>query len=416
MLYPILKILMKTAMRLYFRRTDLSGLKYTDNSHPALILANHTNGFMDAMVIGAVLKRKIHFFTRGDVFRHKWADKLLRSIGMLPVYRLKDGKDSLQLNEASNQAALEILSKGGAVLIFAEGASDMAKMVRPLKKGPFRLAVHAAVHSDLAPVIMPLGINYIAPEQPFTTLYVQAGPTVELDVFDLSTEAEKTKTALQLMRRTSDLFSYLAWHTTHKEDTFLTDGLLALQQRYEPSFSETHDLITMVNMLDANAKEKLHRQLIGYTALQEQLGVPADHTQRKPHTQNLLIAAVSGIPAIAGWLFHVWPVRLAERIAKKQVKEMDLYASVFLAGAIAAVLAWYLVWMIPLLFMRPVWMVLSGAASTALCGILYLKVFRPAQQQIVRHRKEQRAMRAYPQQWAEFISLQEQLLQFIATE
>src|SRR6476620_7429275 len=106
MLYTILKPIMKMALRLYFSRIELNGLEGIDNGKPTIILANHTASFLDAIILACFVKRRIHFFTRGDVFKQKSADTILRSLGLLPVYRLSEGRDKLHLNDSSNNEAL----------------------------------------------------------------------------------------------------------------------------------------------------------------------------------------------------------------------------------------------------------------------------------------------------------------------
>src|ERR1044071_7030471 len=105
MIYAILKPIVTLALRLYFRHVNRNGFEHIDNDRPTLILANHTASFMDAILVACFVRRRIHFFARGDVFGNKWADRILRSMGLLPVYRLSEGRDKLHLNDSSNDEA-----------------------------------------------------------------------------------------------------------------------------------------------------------------------------------------------------------------------------------------------------------------------------------------------------------------------
>ena len=408
--YYLLRLLMKTAMRLYFGRVHRHGLAQLDNGRPLLILANHTNGFMDAMIVGAVLKRKVYFFTRGDVFAHKWADKMLRSIGMLPVYRLKDGKDKLQHNDSSNDEALKILASGGAVLIFAEGRSDIAKMIKPLKKGPFRLAVNAADSLNESPAILPLGINYIDPQKAFTPLYLCAGAPLETGIGRGAEEAEKNKAALLLLRKTEADFKQLAWHTDAPSDQPLINVLLSLQQTEHPSFSKT---LRLTEKFAGAAHTPLQEKAARYLQLQQQFSILPDYLPENKLSSSICIAALLVIPALAGFLFHYTPVKISSQITVAKVTEADMKASVFLALSVASILCWYLVTCIILLLLFPVLPAFSAISSLALCGVIYLKLFLPAWRSVSCFFKRKCIKKTHPHEWDEFISLRNELVALV---
>ncbi|MEZ4905061.1 MAG: 1-acyl-sn-glycerol-3-phosphate acyltransferase [Spirosomataceae bacterium] len=67
---------------------------------PLLIVTNHQNTLMDALaVVLNVGKRQPYFLTRADLFKKDVVRKLLMSLKMLPVYRLRDGLDEMQQND-----------------------------------------------------------------------------------------------------------------------------------------------------------------------------------------------------------------------------------------------------------------------------------------------------------------------------
>lgn len=367
---------MKLAMGLYFRRIVCSGLEETEKGKPVLILANHTNGFLDALVVGAVAKRKPYFFTRGDAFKKKWAGRFLRSIGLLPVYRLSEGKDNLQNNDSTNEEALNILGRGGIVVIYAEGKSDVAKVLKPLKKGPFRLAVHAADVLETAPVIVPLGINYVHPVKPFTTLYLQAGKAIDLAAFKGADEKEQAKASLQLMRQMDTILPRYAWNVTHPEDVLLADDLLGLQEINSPSFEETQKLIERLNALNEIERADLQEQWNRFAALKQQLRLTNHDNREQLSGAGILLGILGAIPAFAGWAFHWLPVYSSKRLAGRLVKDADLYASVFLTGNLLFVLVWYLL-LLPIIGIISGWRgLLVGLVVLPLAGVFYIKIYR----------------------------------------
>ena len=126
---------------------------------PLLIAANHPNSFLDAIVLSSLFKQPIYSLARGDAFTNQFHGKLLRSMNMLPVYRITEGVENLENNYETFDACKEIFKKNGIVLIFSEGRCINEWRLRPLMKGTARLAL-SSWHDGIPLNILPLGINY----------------------------------------------------------------------------------------------------------------------------------------------------------------------------------------------------------------------------------------------------------------
>ncbi|GAC1597983.1 MAG: hypothetical protein NVS3B19_20200 [Ginsengibacter sp.] len=126
---------------------------------PLLIASNHPNSFLDAIILASIFKQPIYSLARGDAFVNKFVGRLLRSMNMLPVYRLSEGAHNLSSNYETFSACLEIFEKRGIVLIFSEGRCINEWHLRSLKKGTARLAI-TAWNKGIDLEVVPLGINY----------------------------------------------------------------------------------------------------------------------------------------------------------------------------------------------------------------------------------------------------------------
>src|SRR5690606_18666863 len=109
------------------------------------------SSLMDAAIIGLLLKRPVHFFTRGDVFINKGVNYIFSRLRMIPVYTHEGegrGRSTVGFNEASYKKAEKILTKGGLLLFFPEGNSRPGHQLALLRKGVFRMAFRAAEEND----------------------------------------------------------------------------------------------------------------------------------------------------------------------------------------------------------------------------------------------------------------------------
>jgi 1-acyl-sn-glycerol-3-phosphate acyltransferase len=124
-----------------------------------LITANHPNALMDAIIIGALFKRPVHYLTRGDVFNKAWKRKLLELLNMVPIYRIRDGIQNLHLNQYAFDKSHDVLASNGIVLIFIEGSCKHTHQLQPFKKGAARIAFNCW-NNGIDLKVMPISIRY----------------------------------------------------------------------------------------------------------------------------------------------------------------------------------------------------------------------------------------------------------------
>jgi hypothetical protein len=135
----LLKILIQAGLWLFCNKIHLKNKRLFKTKGPLLIIANHPNSFLDALIIGSYYKRRVYFLARGDAFKKPIHQFLLESLNMIPVYRLREGKEYLHLNDYAFSRSIDLLSKGYAVLIFIEGVCVNSNELQPFKKGTARI-------------------------------------------------------------------------------------------------------------------------------------------------------------------------------------------------------------------------------------------------------------------------------------
>lgn len=126
---------------------------------PLLLVANHPNSFLDAIIIAAHFKSPIHFLARGDAFKKPWHNTLLRMLHMIPIYRMSEGREHLHKNEYAFKRSAQLLQQNQIVLIFIEGICLHTHQLQPFKKGAARIVL--SVLQENKPLsVMPIAISY----------------------------------------------------------------------------------------------------------------------------------------------------------------------------------------------------------------------------------------------------------------
>ena len=155
----LLKILIQAGLWLFCNKIHLKNKRLFKTKGPLLIIANHPNSFLDALIIGSYYKRRVYFLARGDAFKKPIHRFLLESLNMIPVYRLREGKEFLHLNDYAFSRSIQLLSNGNAVLIFIEGICVNSNELQPFKKGTARI-LEGIQKQNINPIIHIAGIAF----------------------------------------------------------------------------------------------------------------------------------------------------------------------------------------------------------------------------------------------------------------
>ena len=149
----------RLALWIFCPRVRIQGSALMASKGPLLIVANHPDSFLDAVILGAYYPRKLHFLARGDVFRKPLFGFLLRSIGMIPIHRAREGREHLHLNTDTFAESVEVMRRGDGLLIFIEGICLLTHEIQPFKKGATRI-LESAHASGIQPMVHVVGLGY----------------------------------------------------------------------------------------------------------------------------------------------------------------------------------------------------------------------------------------------------------------
>lgn len=151
----------KLAFFFYLKKIEINNEDRLPKNKPVIILANHQNALIDPLLIASQSKVFSYFLTRAGVFKKPIVKKILKSLQMLPVYRVRDGWSNLTNNTSIFLECSKLLSKNKVITIFPEGNHNIQRRVRPLSKGFTRIVfetLESFPEADLQ--LIPIGLNY----------------------------------------------------------------------------------------------------------------------------------------------------------------------------------------------------------------------------------------------------------------
>lgn len=162
LLYSGFKAFIRIGFFCYFKEIRMHGIDGVPADQPVMLLPNHQNALIDPLLYAAFARgRKPYFLTRSDVFKNPVLGWFFAGLRMMPVYRLRDGRDTLQRNQAVFERCAALFANGEHILLFPEANHNLERRVRPLSKGFTRiLAQTFESFPQLDVQVLPVGVNY----------------------------------------------------------------------------------------------------------------------------------------------------------------------------------------------------------------------------------------------------------------
>ncbi len=142
MLYALCRPLAWALTRLVCRYR-VSGREHVPLSGPLLVVANHLSWY-DPILLALVLRRRVWFFAKIEVFRWPLVGWLCRMTGQIPVHRGEGDRAALE-------KALAYLREGKALLYFPEGTVERQEQMIAAHTGMAMLAVRTGA------TVLPVG-------------------------------------------------------------------------------------------------------------------------------------------------------------------------------------------------------------------------------------------------------------------
>jgi len=381
LLYSILKVYGRFVHDfIFYKKATYIGVENLPENKPILIAPNHQNALMDALAIVFSQKMQPVFLARSDIFQKSAIAKILYSFKILPVFRIRDGKEKLKLNEIIYKKTMEVLEHNRRVVIFPEAQHINKKHVRRLKKGIQRIAfMLEEKHDYKADVqIIPTGIYYSNYWNFKSKLVVKYGKPISIASYKDNYKKDAARTIVNfteiLHKKVKEQVIHIKDLELHEEYDLLRDineeqmlNVLSLKTNPENKLKADQESIKKIDKLketDSSKFEELIQKAKSYANLLNKYKLKDWVVKNKAENNNFLfrfLLLLAGVPiflygVINNILTYPLPNLITKKIKDRQFESSVVYVFflfifpiVYLLQAVA-ILIIFKIWYIALIY------------------------------------------------------------------
>ena len=220
------------ALRVFFRRIEVKGLKHVSRRGATIFVLNHPNGLVDPVFLLCYAPRRVSFLAKAPIFEMPVMGRVARALEAIPVYRRQDEGSDVSRNEETFARAHQLLKRGGTLAICPEGVSHSDTKLRPLKTGAARIALGVvAEDARLELNIIPAGLYYTAKTAFRSAALLRFGEPLRVEHVAFDADGEPPAEAVRaLSARIESALRNVTLNAEHQQ-------ALAISERAERIFS-----------------------------------------------------------------------------------------------------------------------------------------------------------------------------------
>jgi len=390
-LLPALAPVCSAAIRVFYRFTSEGA---APASGPVLLVANHPNSIVDAIVVAASVGRPIRFLAKATLFDEPGLGAMVRAGGAIPVYRRQDDPALTDRNARVFEAVHDALAAGDAVGIFPEGLSHSEPSLARLRTGAARIALGAAERRSIHFPIVPVGIVARQKQTFRSECLALVGTPVLWD--DLAGRPESDVEAVrELTARIEQRLRAVTVNVERLEDRTTVEcaqAIFAAEQGLEESqetrvsrIRQASEILTRLRVSHPDRVEQLYEEVSSFAWTLDVLGVKAQDLDRTVRLRTTVgwavkvfgLLLVGGPISAAGHVVFFAPYQLTDWLATRpQIRKERQSTWKILGGALI-----YLAWIALLSIAAGWWFGLRVGVAAAL-GLPFLALLT----QLVRDR------------------------------
>ncbi|MDO9593593.1 MAG: lysophospholipid acyltransferase family protein [Lutibacter sp.] len=249
--YHSIRIYVKIGLFFLFKKISVYGKENIPEKGAVIFIGNHQNALIDAILVPTTNNRKSHFLTRASAFKIGFVSKILQSLNMIPVFRVRDGFRTMEKNFEVFDQCIEILKLEKAIQIFAEGEHHLQRRIIPLKKGFARIILGTLQKYPELPIyIVPIGINYDSHLNfPSSTSIYYGKPILANQFVDAKNPDLKFK---EITNKVSNALKYL---TLHVEDSANYDEIIVKLEALKVDYLNPFEANKLVESIETTSSK-----------------------------------------------------------------------------------------------------------------------------------------------------------------
>lgn len=375
--YFLFKIIIgRPFYRAYFQKIEEINKKVIPRNNSAIVTSNHQNALMDPMAFATHLPGRNVFLTRADVFKNPVARKIFTTFKMLPIYRIRDGIDSVRKNEEVFDTCVGVLQNDHRLVMFPEGNHGAKRMLRPLVKGVFRIAFKAQANYGTNPKvqIVPVGFDYKHFQKFRQTLLVIYGEPIEVSDYWTQFEENPVEATNALKEKLAGEIKKLMIHIETDE---YYETYMGMRKVFNKTMRKTLNIPgrrlydkfkadkVMIQKLDETLEsepdkiKELDKTFKDYSEKRDKLKLRDWVFSKKRYSILIniinLILCVAASPMLLLGIFNNWPHFFLPPKFAKSIKDPQFVSTAKWGIGSGFLMVYYLIIGIPALIFLPIW-------------------------------------------------------------
>jgi 1-acyl-sn-glycerol-3-phosphate acyltransferase len=365
----------------FFKAVDVRHPERVPREQPVLLCINHPNNFIDSLVVGAAVRRKVHYLATAALFRNPLVARFLLAAGAIPVYRKQDDPDKMDKNTDTFAACAAAFERGALVAIYPEGTTHAEARVQRIKTGAARLALAWEAAHPRTLTMLPVGLTFEARRAFRARVLVSFGTPLPLHAYADAYREDPVKAVDALTRHLQESMEAEVVNVERIDDARLLQAIEPLYRdvlardvmeargvgpREVDPVRLSRSIVEAIGWFKARQPERVESiwlRIRAYRALLAQYHL-RDETvraqlERLPARQRLVYSwdAIVGLPFfVYGTLVNLLPYLLPRWLAQRLARKETDYATVRLLASVVA---------FPVFYGLQTWVVFRAAGGLA---------------------------------------------------
>ena len=396
--YWFLKQYVKFADWLIHKKIIIVGKDKIPKNKPVVFAPNHQNALSDPMAVLLHTRFQPVWLGRADMFgKSKVIDAILRFMKIMPVYRLRDGKENLDKNEKTFADSIKVLENNAALALFPEAAHSAKQQMLAHKKAVPRIVFMAEekTNNKLDIQIIPTGIYYSHYWKFNRTVIVNFGDAIAakdfLDQYKKNSNSAanllktkihdallplivnfRTKKYYESFEKITEIYGTHFLKKQNKRNTilnrFYSDQLLAqkLDKLENEKPDKTGEIVKNTEIFHSKIRKlKLRSWLIS-----------SQQNHFSMFLTNLFVLIIGFPLFLYGFIFNALPFFSTDQITRRKVNDVSFWSTFFLGTGIVLFPLIYILQIVAVSgFIPKFWIGLLVLASWPFAGKLAFKWF-----------------------------------------